>query len=55
MHDKKDNKQISEQEVKQLFEKVREFQEANQKYLIKPASPKASDDPQIINMANTIG
>lgn len=49
----KNEQTISEQEVKQVLEKVREIQEANQKYLITPSSPRSEELPPIINMANT--
>ncbi len=44
---------LTEKEVGELLEKVREFQETNQKYLITPATPPQDKEPSIINMANT--
>ncbi len=47
-------KELSEIEVNLLLQKVREFQEINQKYLIKITNPISFErKPKIINMANT--
>ena len=47
-------KELSEIEVNLLLQKVREFQEINQKYLIKITNPISFErKSKIINMANT--
>ncbi len=49
--DKKD--QISEVEINELMEKVREFRENNQRYLVTPLLPTQTEEVSIISMANT--
>lgn len=50
---KKPSKEISEKDVNSMLKQVRDFQEQNQKYLVKPPYTAPEVKPTIINMAST--
>lgn len=46
-------KEVSEKDIDSLFDKVKRFQQENQKYLIKMPDATSDVKPTIINMVNT--
>lgn len=46
-------KEISEKDIDSLFKKIKEFQEENQRYLIKAPVTMPTVKPTIINTTNT--